>query len=239
METPVIELRNVWKVYKMGKVRVTALREVSLKIDKGDFIVIIGPSGSGKSTLMHMIGSLDRPTKGKVFLNGKDISRFTESELAQIRGKEIGFVFQTFNLIPTLTAMENVELPMIFQKVPAAIRKKRARSLLSSVGLGHRLKHLPHELSGGERQRVSIARALSNDPKVILADEPTGNLDTNTGQNVLDLFKQLNEERGTSIALVTHDLSAAKRAKRILHMHDGKITFDQQNLDIAPEVIDK
>ena len=223
MENPVIELKNVWKIYKMGAVRVTALRDVSLKVYKGDFIVIIGPSGSGKSTLMHMVGSLDTPTKGKVFLNGKDISRFTESELAQLRGKEIGFVFQTFNLIPTLTALENVELPMIFQNIGSDIRKKRASELLRKVGLGHRIKHLPNELSGGERQRVAIARALANDPKVILADEPTGNLDTKTGKEIMDILSDFSHKENKTLIIVTHDHELAERIDKKIKIRDGKI----------------
>lgn len=223
MENPIIELKDVWKVYKMGTVNVTALQDVSLKIHKGDFIVIIGPSGSGKSTLMHMIGSLDTPTKGKVILNGRDISKFSESELAQLRGQEIGFVFQTFNLIPTLTAAENVELPMIFQGVPADKRRKRSKELLTTVGLGHRINHLPNEMSGGERQRVAIARALANDPQVILADEPTGNLDTKTGKEIMDLLSDFCHKEGKTLIIVTHDQELAEKIDKKVRIRDGKI----------------
>jgi putative ABC transport system ATP-binding protein len=220
---PVIELRDVWKVYKMDEVDVPALRGVSLEINRGDMVAIIGASGSGKSTMLNMIGSLDTPTKGKVLLDGIDISKLNESQLAQLRGRKIGFIFQTFNLIPSMNAVENVELPMIFQGKDRTERRKRATELLKQVGLGHRLRNKPNQLSGGERQRVAIARALSNDPEVILADEPTGNLDTKTGQEIMDLLHGLNKTHGKTLVIVTHELGIAGTMKRIIHLKDGKI----------------
>ncbi|MCD6547762.1 MAG: ABC transporter ATP-binding protein [Nanoarchaeota archaeon] len=221
--TELIEFRDVWKIYKMGKVDVPALRGISFKINKGELVGIVGPSGSGKSTCMHLIGSLDIPTKGKVLIKGKDITKFSESELATLRGKEIGFVFQTFNLIPSLTALENVELPMVFQNIKENERRKRAIELLKKVGLSHRINHLPAEMSGGERQRVAIARALANNPDIILADEPTGNLDSKTGKEIMDLLINLNKEHRKTVIIVTHDLNIAKGLKRLIHLKDGKI----------------
>ena len=218
-----IEFKDVWKIYKMGKVDVPALRGISFKINKGELVGIVGPSGSGKSTCMHLIGSLDIPTKGKVLIKGKDITKFSESELATLRGKEIGFVFQTFNLIPSLTALENVELPMVFQNIKENERRKRAIELLKKVGLSHRINHLPAEMSGGERQRVAIARALANNPDIILADEPTGNLDSKTGKEIMDLLINLNKEHRKTVIIVTHDLNIAKGLKRLIHLKDGKI----------------
>lgn len=223
MLEPVIELKNVWKIYEMDKVKVTALDDVSLTVYKGDFVCIIGPSGSGKSTLMHIMGTLDRPTRGKMFLNAKDISKYSESELANVRGKEIGFVFQQFNLIPTLTAQENVELPMIFQNIPSNERKKRAQKLLDEVGLSHRVNHLPSEMSGGERQRVAIARALANDPLVVFADEPTGNLDSKTGKDIMMLLSHLSEKHGKTLVIVTHDSELAEGISKKIRIKDGKI----------------
>ncbi len=218
-----IEFRDVWKIYKLGKVDVPALRGVSFNINKGELVGIIGPSGSGKSTCMHLIGTLDVPTKGKIFFKGKDITKFKESELAILRGKEIGFVFQTFNLLPSLTALENVELPMIFQNVLPEIRKKRAVKLLKLVGLGNRINHLPSEMSGGERQRVAVARALANNPDMILADEPTGNLDSKTGREIMDLLIALNKKEGKTIIIVTHDLDISRGLQRLIKLKDGKI----------------
>jgi len=220
---PIIELRDVWKIYDMGEVSVPALRGITLKIYPGDGVAIVGTSGSGKSTLLNMVGSLDIPTKGKVLLDGIDITKFTESELAQLRGKKIGFVFQTFNLIPSMSALENVELPMIFQNVPAEKRRERAKKLLSMVGLSHKFNNRPNQLSGGESQRVAIARALANNPEVILADEPTGNLDTKTGQEIMDLLRNLHVHEKKTLIIVTHDLDMAKHLEIIIRLKDGKI----------------
>jgi putative ABC transport system ATP-binding protein len=220
---PIIKLRNVSKIYTMGEVKVPALTGVSLEIRKGEFVSIMGPSGSGKSTLMYIIGCLDIPTRGKVFLEGHDVSRMKESDLAKIRGKKIGFIFQTFNLIQTLSAFDNVTLPMIFQDVSEEERMKRGRELLKLVKLEHRAKHRPTEMSGGEQQRVAIARALVNDPDVILADEPTGNLDSKTGKNILKFLNKINKEEGKTIVMITHDKSLARFAERIIHLKDGKI----------------
>jgi len=221
-KTTIIELKNVHKDYKMGDSIVQAVEGIDLEIKKGDFIVIIGVSGSGKSTMMNMIGALDLATEGDIFLDGQNIEHLEESELAQIRGKKIGFVFQTFNLIPTLTALENIALPMIFQGIEKNERIQRAEKILEDVKLSHRRNHLPNELSGGERQRVAIGRALANDPEVILADEPTGNLDTKTGAEIMKLFKDLNK-KGKTIILVTHDLNLLNHAQKVLKIQDGKV----------------
>ena len=222
MKQTIIKLDNVHKEYRMGDSMVRAVQGINLEIKKGDFIVIIGPSGSGKSTMMNMVGALDLATEGDIFLDGQNIEHLEESELAQIRGKKIGFVFQTFNLIPTLTALENIALPMIFQGIDKYERTARAEKILKNVKLSHRRNHLPNELSGGERQRVAIGRALANDPEVILADEPTGNLDTKTGAEIMKLFKDLNK-KGTTIILVTHDTNLLNHAQKILKITDGKI----------------
>jgi putative ABC transport system ATP-binding protein len=217
-----IELKNVHKVYPMGEVSVPALRGINLTIHPGEFVAIMGPSGLGKSTLMHLLGCLDLPSDGVVQLDGKDITTLDEDTLAQIRGKKVGFVFQTFNLIPTLTAQENVELPLFFQGVPREKRRARAAELLRKVGLDGRLHHKPAQLSGGERQRVAIARALANDPEIILADEPTGNLDSESGKAILELLAQLHRE-GKTIILVTHNPEAAAYAQRIVRIRDGRL----------------
>ncbi len=222
MVKELIKLENVWKIYKLGETHVEALRGISLKIKQGEFVSIIGPSGSGKSTCMHIMGCLDTPTKGKVWLDNKEVSRLSENEMARIRGRRIGFVFQFFNLIPTLNALENVMLPMLFQGKNERERMKRAKELLERVGLGHRLYHRPNQLSGGEQQRVAIARALANDPDIILADEPTGNLDTRSGEEILKLFKEIHKD-GKTVVVVTHDINIAKNAKRIIKIRDGKI----------------
>ncbi len=219
----VIELVNVWKTYWMGDVAVHALCGLNLTIYEGEFLSIMGPSGSGKSTCLNMIGCLDLPTRGHIYLDGHDIASFSESDLAQIRGEKIGFIFQQFNLINTLTAKENVMLPMIFQGVPAAERHWRAEELLSLVNLRERMDHRPTELSGGQQQRVAIARALAVKPSVILADEPTGNLDTKTGETVMDFLTRLHEEKGTTIVLVTHDKEVARHADRIELLRDGRL----------------
>ncbi len=222
MKKPIIQLKNVWKVYHMGEYKINALQGINLEVFEGEFLAVQGPSGSGKSTAMNLIGCLDIPTKGDIFLDGKNISEMSESDLAQIRGRKIGFVFQRFNLLGNLTALENVMLPMIFQGVPFSERKKRAQLLLKKFGLGDRMAHKPSELSGGQQQRVAIARALAVDAPVVLADEPTGNLDSKTGKEVLNYPKQLNKE-GKTIVMVTHDDKLAKMARRIVHLKDGKI----------------
>ncbi|MGM5482252.1 MAG: ABC transporter ATP-binding protein [Nanobdellota archaeon] len=227
MTDEIIKLENVWKIYSMGKVEVPALRGLDFVVKKGEFVSIIGPSGSGKSTAMNMIGVLDFPSKGKIYLEGKDITKLTESDLAQIRGKKIGFIFQQFNLINTLTAIENVMLPMTFQGISEDKRLERATELLKMVDLGDRLNHRPTELSGGQQQRVAIARALSNDPDVILADEPTGNLDSKTGTNVLEFLKKLNKEQKKTVVMVTHDMDLAKEAKRVEKLMDGMIEYNK------------
>jgi putative ABC transport system ATP-binding protein len=223
MKKPIIELKNVNKTYKMGNVDVPAVCGLNLKIYPGEFVAIMGPSGSGKSTCMNMIGCLDIPTDGSIYLDGQDISKLAESNLAQIRGRKIGFIFQQFNLINTLTALENVMLPMIFQNIPEAERIERAKSLLKLVEMEDRMNHKPTELSGGQQQRVAIARSLSNNPEVILADEPTGNLDSKTGQNVIGFLQKLHEKERKTIVMVTHDEHVAHHADRIEHLHDGKI----------------
>ena len=222
MPQNIIQLENVHKNYVMGEATIHAVEDASICIEKGEFVAVIGPSGSGKSTLMHLLGALDLASSGSIFLDGHDIERLSESELAVIRGRKIGFVFQSFNLIPTLTALENVMLPMIFQNVPLKDRKERSGNLLKEVGLGHRLSHLPNQLSGGERQRVAIARALANDPEIILADEPTGNLDTKTGQEIVSLLDSLNK-KGKTIIMVTHEPEIAAYAKRTIRIKDGRI----------------
>ncbi len=228
MREDIIELRDACKIYKMGESEVNALCDADVKIKRGDFIAIVGPSGSGKSTMMNLIGALDFATRGEIFLDGQNIEHLPESDLAQIRGRKIGFVFQTFNLIPTLNTMENIALPMIFQGVSREEREKRAEKILEEVGLTHRKKHLPKELSGGERQRVAIGRALANNPEVILADEPTGNLDTKTGLEIINLFVNLNK-KGKTIILVTHNLDLIKYVGKVLKIRDGKI-IEQKKL---------
>ena len=218
----IIKLKNVDKCYYLGDECIRAVDDVDISIKKGDFIAIVGPSGSGKSTMLNLVGALDFATKGDIFLDNINIEHLEESELAQLRGRKIGFVFQTFNLIPTLTALENVMLPMIFQGVSGEERKQRAKELLEKLGMGHRLTHLPSELSGGERQRVALARALANNPEVILADEPTGNLDTKRGEEIAKMLNQLNKE-GKTIILITHDLYVAKHASKIYHLQDGRL----------------
>jgi putative ABC transport system ATP-binding protein len=225
----VVELKQVSKIYKMDEVEVKALDNIDMKVKKGDFVAIIGPSGSGKSTLLHMIGLLDRPTTGKVFLDGIDISKLNDNELARLRGNKIGFVFQFFNLYPILTALENIELPMIINGKNKTERRKRALELLKIVGLEKRAEHLPSQLSGGERQRVAIARALANNPSLILADEPTGNLDSKAGKEIIELLDKFQEEEGKTIIVVTHDVSIAKYAERLIYLKDGKIIKEEES----------
>jgi putative ABC transport system ATP-binding protein len=220
---PVIQLKKVWKTYRMGDNLVHALRGIDLDVHSGEFVAIQGPSGSGKSTAMNLVGCLDVPSKGSIFLDGQDISRLSESNLAQIRGRKIGFIFQKFNLIETLTALENVVLPMTFQGVPEDERIKRAEKLLSQFGLGDRMDHKPNQLSGGQQQRVAIARSLAVDPEVILADEPTGNLDSKTGKEVMEFLREVNKHQGKTVVLVTHDDILAHVADRIEFLKDGVI----------------
>jgi len=220
--SPLISLKSVWKSYSMGSTTVHALRGLDLDVFPGEFLAVQGPSGSGKSTAMNLIGCLDVPSEGTILLDGTNISHLHESDLAQIRGRKIGFVFQKFNLIPTLTAIENVALPLVFQGVSEDVRLERAKKLLSSLGLGDRLYHKPSELSGGQQQRVAIARSLANDPPVILADEPTGNLDSTSGKEVFSLLESLHKS-GKTIVLVTHDDALARKAKRVVFLKDGTI----------------
>jgi len=228
MVEPLIKLENVWKIYQLGKVELTVLKEMNLEINRGSFVSIIGPSGSGKSTLLNIIGCLDIPTKGKIFLDGQDIQKLSEDELAKIRGKKIGFVFQQFNLLPNLTAIENVVLPMVFQKIPEEKRFGRAKKLLEMVGLGERIFHKPAELSGGEQQRVAIARALANNPEMLITDEPTGNLDSKSGEMIMEILKELYQKGERTIIVVTHDLQIASFSKEIVHIKDGQIVSDHE-----------
>ncbi len=234
LNVTLIDLEEVVKEYQMGENTVKALRGSNLTIDEGDFVAIMGPSGSGKSTLMNMVGALDVPTSGKVELDGQDLSELTENQLAVLRSKKVGFVFQKFNLISSMTAQENVALPMLFRGKPRKKRLERSRELLEEMGLGDRLDHMPSELSGGQQQRVSIARALANDPEIVLADEPTGNLDTETGDQVMDLLKDLNEE-GKTIIMVTHDPHDAEYAEYIVDITDGvtKKKQKEENYDLT------
>jgi len=228
-QNTVIQLENVWKIYQMGDVQVPALRGIDLEVEKGEFLAIAGSSGSGKSTMMNLIGCLDLPSKGRIFLGGNDIASFGESQLAQIRGRKIGFVFQQFNLIPTLTALENVMLPLEFQDVDTSKARKKALEILNLVGLSDRVHHLPSQLSGGQQQRVAIARALAVDPEIILADEPTGNLDSKTGAFIMDLLSGVHREDSKSIIMVTHDFHLVKRADRIVYLKDGEIERIEHN----------
>ena len=219
----ILRLENVWRTYNMGEIEVVALRDVSCTINEGDFVAITGPSGSGKSTMMNLVGCLDLPTRGTIYLDGKDIAVLEESSLAQIRGKKIGFIFQQFNLIPTLTALENVMLPLELQDVSPGTARRRATALLELVGLNDRMHHLPNQLSGGQQQRVAIARSLGNDPEVILADEPTGNLDTRSGSSVIEVLENLWRKDGKTVIMVTHDPNLAKHAHRRIELRDGEI----------------
>lgn len=223
MSTDVIVTENLSKTYGKPPLQVFALRQTNLYIKQGDYIAIIGPSGSGKSTLMNLLGCLDKPTSGKIFIDGFDVSRLNENELARIRREKIGFVFQKYNLIPTLNALENVELSMGFAGVNSQLRTEKARKLLEMVDLSKRLSHKPSEMSGGEQQRVAIARALANNPSIILADEPTGNVDTRSGENIMSILEQVNRV-GETVIVVTHNMTIAQRAKRVLRIQDGMVT---------------
>ncbi len=220
-----IETVDLWKTYVMGAEEIHALRGVTLQIERGEYVAIMGPSGSGKSTLMNLIGCLDTPTRGSYLLNGKQVSQMNDNELARIRNEEIGFVFQTFNLLPRATALHNVELPLIYAGVPARDRQARARDALDRVELASRMSHRPNELSGGQRQRVAIARALVNNPSILLADEPTGNLDSKTGTEIMSLFERLHQA-GNTIVLVTHEADIAAFAYRTIHIKDGRVEDD-------------
>jgi len=229
LDKTVLELRDVWKVYKMDSVEVPAVKGISFSVQDGEFVAIVGVSGSGKSTVLNMVGALDVPTKGLVFLDDREITQLPESELARIRGRKIGFVFQTFNLYPTLDVHDNIALPMRIHEFEEKEIERKAKALARLVGLEERIRHLPAQLSGGERQRVAIARALSADPSMILADEPTGNLDTKTSHEILELFKELHEKHGKTIVLVTHEPDIAEYAGRIIELKDGKIIHDGKN----------
>ena len=229
---PIISTENISRIYQMGSETIHALRSVSISINKGEYVAFMGPSGSGKSTLMNIIGCLDTPTNGTYILNGSDVSNMTDNELAEVRNKEIGFVFQTFNLLPRSTSLENVALPLIYAGYSKAQRTQRALEVLTSVGLGERAKHKPNELSGGQRQRVAIARALVNNPSIILADEPTGNLDTKTSYEIMELFENLHA-KGNTIIMVTHEEDIAKYAHRIVRLRDGLVETDEINTDIT------
>ena len=231
---PIISLHNLTKTYQMGDNTVHALRSVSLDVDQGEFVTIIGPSGSVKSTMMHILGCLDRPTSGQFLLNDKDVSSLPRDELAGIRNKQIGFVFQGFNLLPRTTALENVEVPLLYNHpvVPAAERHRRAMAALTAMGLEQRADHHPSQLSGGQQQRVAIARALVNDPNLILADEPTGNLDTRTSIEVMALLQELREKRTITVVLITHDMDVARYGTRVVSIRDGEIVSDKSNTPI-------
>lgn len=223
-----IEVKDIYKIYNPGENEVRALDGVTLSVSRGDFVAIVGQSGSGKSTLMNMLGLLDIPTSGEYYLDGENTSDMTDDELSEIRNKEIGFIFQGFNLIPSLTATGNVELPLIYRGMPAAQRHELSDAALERVGIGHRKNHRPAEMSGGQQQRVAIARAVAARPPIILADEPTGNLDTHSGEEVMRILKELNDE-GRTVILITHDNSIAAQAKRIIRIQDGKIVSDSEN----------
>lgn len=223
---PILSVVDLKKTYQMGTQMVHALQSISLDIYKNDYIALMGPSGSGKSTLMNLIGCLDTPTSGSYFLNGQDVSKLSDSELAEIRNKEIGFVFQTFNLLPRLTALDNVSLPLIYAGLSKSMRVERAKDVLSQVGLADRMHHKPNELSGGQRQRVAIARALVNKPSIILADEPTGNLDTKTSYEIMEIFDELHK-LGNTIILVTHEPDIADHAHRVIKLRDGLLESDE------------
>jgi len=232
MAETVISVRDLVKTYVVGDIEVKALRGASLDVYPGEFVAVTGPSGSGKSTFMHIVGALDRPTSGEYFLDGKDVSKLSKDDLAAVRNKKIGFVFQGFNLLSRTTALDNVELPLLYNggknRMKSAERHRRAKEVLEVVGLGKRMDHYPNQLSGGQQQRVAIARALINEPSILLADEPTGNLDTRTSIEVMDIFQRLNIERGITVVLITHEMDIAEHATRIVRFRDGRIQLDQK-----------
>ena len=235
---PLIELRDIWKVYDLGEVQVEALREATLSIEKGEFVALIGPSGSGKSTLMNTLGCLDRPTRGSYLLAGEEIATLSRDKRARIRNQRIGFVFQNFNLLARTTALENVELPLLYSTgISAGERHRRAKDSLALVGLADRMDHHPSQLSGGQQQRVAIARALVNRPSILMGDEPTGNLDSKTSREIIALFRQLNQDEGINVILVTHDQAVARHARRTIVLRDGRVVADTPDFAQALEAL--
>jgi len=218
-----IKLEDVWKTYKLGEIDLSVLKGINMEIMPGSFVTVMGPSGSGKSTLMYLLGLLDTPSKGKVYLQGQDTSNFSQDKLAEVRGKKIGFIFQQFNLLQNLTALENVMLPMVFQGIPEVTRKEKAKALLESVNLGKRINHKPTEMSGGEQQRIAIARSLVNNPEILIADEPTGNLDSSTGKIIMETLADMHKNYNKTIVVVTHDPTIAHYSQNIIHIQDGQI----------------
>lgn len=237
MSKEIIRLENIYKTYKTGSINVEALKDINLTINKGEFVAIMGVSGSGKSTLMNILGCLDRPTSGNYYIEGVDVSEKTDDQLSQVRNKNVGFIFQSFNLIPRTTALKNVELPMVYAKIPKEERQRRGMELLNGVGLGDRYHHMPNELSGGQKQRVAIARALTNRPPIILADEPTGNLDSKSSIEIMEIFTKLNKEDKNTVIIVTHEHDIANHTDRIITFFDGEIISDKKNSPMKQEVL--
>lgn len=237
MSKEIIRLENIYKTYKTGTINVEALKNINLTIKEGEFVAIMGVSGSGKSTLMNILGCLDRPTGGNYYIEGVDVSEKTDDQLSKVRNKNVGFIFQSFNLIPRTTALKNVELPMVYAKIPKEERQRRVMELLNGVGLGDRYHHMPNELSGGQNQRVAIARALTNKPPIILADEPTGNLDSKSSIEIMEIFRKLNKEDKNTVIIVTHEHDIAKYTDRIITFFDGEITSDKENEKMKQEAL--